>query len=91
MPLFDLINHLANFVAPAFFLAVVLVLGGRMLMGKSGGLAMWAQCAITFIAGGAVLVGGLVWFGRDGKMLTYAALVGVCGTVQWLAGGGLRR
>ena len=91
MSFLNLINHLANFVAPAFFLAVFLVLCGRVLIGKSGRFALWMQCAITFFAGVAVLLGGLVWFGRDGKMATYAALVVVCGTVQWLVGGGLSR
>jgi hypothetical protein len=38
-----------------------------------------------------VSVAGLVVSGRDGTMLTYAALVVVCGTVQWLAMRGWRR
>jgi hypothetical protein len=87
----DLILHLANFAAPAFFLALVLSLGGRLLLGSSGATAWWAQVAINFIAGLVVLGGGLAYFGRDGMMATYAALVLVCGTVQWLVGGGLRR
>ena len=87
----DLIVHLANFAAPAFFLALLLALGGRLILGNGARTALWAQFAITFIAGLAVLAGGLFYFGRDGMMATYAALVGVCGTVQWLVGGGLRR
>ena len=47
--------------------------------------------AINFAAGVAVLAGGLVYFGRDGMMATYLTLVLVCGTLQWLLGGGLRR
>ena len=39
----------------------------------------------------AFLLAGLVVFGRDGTMTTYAALVAVCGTVQWLAMRGWRR
>jgi hypothetical protein len=30
-----------------------------------------------------VLVAGLAWFGRDGRMATYVALVVVCGSAQW--------
>ena len=33
---------------------------------------------------GAVLAAGLVLWGRDGKMLTYAALVVACATCQWV-------
>jgi hypothetical protein len=36
------------------------------------------------LAGSAALLGGLWFFGHDGKMVTYAALVLVCATVQWL-------
>ena len=46
---------------------------------------------LVFAAGVAVLAAGLAVFGRDGMMATYAALVVVCGTVQWLAMRGWRR
>jgi len=87
----DFLDHAANFAAPAFFLALVLGLGGRLVLGKGAALGLWAQVAVNFLAGLAVLAGGLAWFGRDGMMGTYAALVLVCGTLQWLLGGGLRR
>jgi len=83
----DLLIHLANFVAPAFFVALLLVLAGRVLLGRSR-TGLWAQWAIGFAAGVAVLAGGLALFGRDGMMATYAALVVVCGTVQCLFHGG---
>jgi hypothetical protein len=91
MSLLALIDHLANFAAPAFFLALVLALGGRLMLGKAAAMSLWAQAAVNFAAGLAVLAGGLVYFGRDAMMATYAALVVVCGTVQWLVGGGLRK
>jgi hypothetical protein len=37
-----------------------------------------------------VLAGGLMFFGHDGQMATYAALVLACATSQWLVGGGWR-
>ena len=86
-----LIDHLANFAAPAFFLALVLALGGRLMLGKAAAMSLWTQVAVNFAAGLAVLAGGLIYFGRDAMMATYAALVVVCGTVQWLVGGGLRK
>ncbi|WP_366912966.1 hypothetical protein [Rhodoferax sp.] len=43
-----------------------------------------AYAAIHFVVGGVVLGLGLVLFGRDGKMLTYLALVVMGATSQWL-------
>ncbi|WP_198082923.1 hypothetical protein [Variovorax sp. E3] len=92
MDLLDLFNHLLNFVAPAAFMALVLVFAGRYLGGRRAGVPRWwLQWALTFLAGVGVSVIGLVVSGRDGMMATYAALVVVCGTVQWLAMRGWRR
>jgi cell division protein FtsZ len=38
---------------------------------------------VNVTCGLAVLVGGLVMTGHDGKMATYAALVLVCATLEW--------
>jgi len=87
-----LILHVANFIAPALFLALILPLAARLLPGKAASrMAWWRQAALNFGAGVAVLLAGLALHGRDGAMATYAALVVVCGTVQWLVGGGFRR
>jgi hypothetical protein len=43
-------------------------------------LALWAA-----LAGMVVLLGGLVVFGRDGKMATYAALVVATAAALWMA------
>jgi hypothetical protein len=87
-----LLDHLLNFAAPAFFVALVLALFGRFLLpGKLAARAWWQQLAINFIAGVLVLVAGLVLFGRDGRVVTYAALVVVCGTLQWALRRGKRR
>lgn len=81
----DLLIHLMSFAAPALFLALLLVLLGRIMVpNKPSALMAWVQAAINFIAGLAVLAAGLWYFGRDGKMATYAALVVVMGTSQWL-------
>jgi hypothetical protein len=80
----DLLNHLLNFAAPAFFVALLLVLVTRLFKkNRPGSIGLWAQIAIVFIAGLVVLGGGLAYFGRDGMMATYSALVLVCGTTQW--------
>ena len=79
----DIVNHLLNFVAPAAAVALVLVLGGGLIGSRSPlALAWWLRLGIVFAVGVAVLAAGLVVWGRDGKMLTYAALVVVCATCQ---------
>ncbi|OYD50992.1 hypothetical protein [Acidovorax kalamii] len=80
----DILNHLLNFVAPAAFVALLLVLGGRLLGAKGGALAGWRQWAAVFVVGLVVLAAGLALWGRDGKMLTYAALVVATATCQWV-------
>jgi hypothetical protein len=42
--------------------------------------------ALNFGAGLVALAAGLWFFGRDGKMATYAAMVLVVATSQWLSG-----
>ncbi len=83
----DLLLHLLNFVAPALFTGLGLALVARYLLrGKSAKLSLLMQIAINSVAGLVVLVAGLWYFGRDGKMATYAALVLACALSQWLTG-----
>jgi hypothetical protein len=92
MPPLALIDHLLNFVAPAFFVALTLAIVTRWLLRRqTGAPGFWLQLAINFVAGLGVLIAGLWYFGHDGMMPTYAALVAVCGTVQWFAARGYRR
>ncbi|MDR6212546.1 hypothetical protein QE399_000235 [Paracidovorax wautersii] len=77
--------HLFNLVLPALAVAVLLVLGCKVFMRKrAAARGTLAQIAINFVVGGAIIAAGLVWLGRDGKMLTYAALVLGCATTQWV-------
>lgn len=89
MTALNLINQLLNFMAPAAFVALVVVLlarvAGRFLGSKRPlPLSFWAQTAIVFVASVFVLAAGLVIFGRDGKMATYAALAVGAATCQWV-------
>ncbi|RPE64477.1 hypothetical protein EDC62_2296 [Tibeticola sediminis] len=74
--------HLLNFFAPAAALAVY---GGCLLAWMSGqrlgAAAIGWRIALNFALGAGVLVAGLLLLGRDGRMLTYAALVLVVGSV----------
>jgi len=79
------LNHLLNFAAPAAALALLLVLGSRLVVKNSAPALSWrAQLAIVFVVGCTVLAAGLWILGRDGKVLTYAALVLATATCQWL-------
>ena len=78
-------NHLLHFVGPAAGVALVLCVGTLVFWSKRPVALSWpAQLALNFIVGCAVLLLGLWSDGRDGKMLTYAALVLVCASCQWL-------
>ena len=80
----DALNHLLNLFAPAAAMALLLVLGGRLCLRKCPSpYTLLLQVALQLLLGSAVLAAGLVWWGHDGKMLTYAALVLAGGSLQW--------
>lgn len=82
----DFLTHLMGFAAPACFLALALPLAARLAVRRSNAaVSYWGQVALVLLAGVAALAAGLWWFGRDGKMATYAALVVAAASTQWLA------
>jgi hypothetical protein len=92
----DALIHLLNFAAPALALALLLPFLARFVVRFSNtkravSLGWLAQSAINFVAGLVVLTVGLWFFGRDGKMTTYAALVLVLASTQWVMESGWRR
>ena len=89
----DAIWHLLNFFAPAVGVALIAAGFAKLLWRRELKAASWRRLALWATAGCAlVLVAGLVVFGHDGKMATYAAMVGACGLMMWLVGfGPLRR
>jgi len=78
----DLFWHLLSFMAPAIALALAVAAAGRLMFPGRG--RWWIHAAIHAVAGVGVLVLGLRYFGVDGKMATYAALVAAIATSQWL-------
>ena len=89
---FEILDHLLNFFAPALGVALLLTVFSPFFMKKrSFASAIWRQTAINFIVGAGVLAGGLVFFGRDGKMVTYLALVLAMATSQWWQMGGWKK
>ncbi len=80
-----LLNHAINFVAPAAWLALLVPTLSRFVIKKGPvAYAFIKQIAINFVFCLATLVLGLLFFGRDGKMLTYLALVLASATCQWV-------
>ena len=80
----DLLNHLLNFLAPALFVGIFLGLLARVFMRKNPAqVVLWKQMVLNIMVGVAALACGLLIFGRDGKMASYAAMVICCATSQW--------
>jgi hypothetical protein len=87
MSLLGLLDHLLNFMAPAFVVGLLVAALAPLLMKKARPHHTWlTQGAINSVACLLTLLAGLVFFGRDGKMATYAAMVLVCASSQWFAG-----
>jgi hypothetical protein len=88
----DLLVHLLSFLAPAIAVGLMVALAAPLLRGRQAGFRRWwVQAAINSIAGALVLAAGLWWWGVDGKMATYAALVVAIATCQWVFGRTARR
>lgn len=95
MTAYLLTDHLLNFMAPAAVVALLLVLLARLFSGtfmskRLPVRSVSTSIAIIFIANLLVLVAGLVVFGNDAKMLTYAAMVLGAALCQWILGRGWR-
>lgn len=82
----DAFWHLTNFFAPAVVLGAFaaalmkLIWRGEVV---TGGLRLWA-----WGSGAAALasIGGVLWFERDGRIATYAAMVVACAAALWWTG-----
>ena len=89
MTAYLLTDHILNFIAPAAVVALLLVLSSRifsrfLVSKRPFTQSIWAQAAIIFIVNVTVLTAGLVFFGNDGKMATYAAMVLAAAVCQWV-------
>lgn len=84
MTFFDLIGHFANFIAPAIGVAVLLWGMPRLWpKARAGRWAARRELMALCALGVGVLLAGLIVFGRDGKMLSYTALVLAQGSLAW--------
>ena len=84
MGLLDQINHLLNFMAPAVVVGAFLALFGPLLVSKRPEAQVFiVRVAINSIAGLLALGAGLWFFGHDGKMASYGAMVLASSAAQW--------
>ena len=79
--------HLCNLFAPGVGVALIAALATKLLwrveLRRVGFLRLWGWASVATVA---VSIAGLVIFGRDGKMATYAAMVVACALGLWVTG-----
>jgi hypothetical protein len=84
--------HLLNFFAPALGVGLIAAGAAKLLWRRDlAAVRFVALAGWAFGAGALVSVGGLVLFGHDGRMATYAAMVLGCAATLWWAGFARRR
>lgn len=87
----DLLFHILSFLAPAVAVAAMVAAAARMLLpSQAKGRSWWSYAAINSVVGVVVSAAGLWYFGVDGKMATYAALVLAVASSQWVFSRGWR-
>lgn len=85
----DAVWHLLNFIAPAVAVALLAASLAKLLWRGELAAVSWRSLVLwASLAGLLTLIAGLVLFGRDGKMATYAAMVVACAFMLWWRGWG---
>ena len=83
----DALWHLLNFIAPALGVALLATALAKLSWRRELAAVPWRRMALwTACAGVLSLVAGLLVFGRDGKMVTYALLVVASALALWWVG-----
>lgn len=81
--------HVANLFVPALATGAVAAALAKVAWRRELATVAWRRLALPAAAACAVVVlAGLIVFGRDGRMATYAAMVAVCAAVLWWRGFG---
>jgi hypothetical protein len=85
----DTLIHLLNFLAPAVVVGLAVALIAPFVMRRLRPTRGWfMQGTLNSIAGVTALVAGLWFFGNDGKMASYALLVLLVASCQWVCAKG---
>jgi len=86
----DLLWHVLNFFAPAVGMGLIVPTLAKLLWRRQLAGVRWTRLAAwVAAASAAVLLVGLIVFGRDGKMATYGAMVLACALTLWWFGFGV--
>ncbi len=85
----DAFWHLTNLFVPALALGALAAAAAKLLWRRELATVRWRRlagpaCAVC----AAVMLGGLLLWGRDGRMATYALMVGGCAVTLWWRGFG---
>ena len=85
----DALWHVANLFLPALGLGALAPALAKLLWRRELAAVRWLRLAAPACAAcAAITLAGLVVFGRDGKIATYAAMVTVCAVTLWWRGFG---
>lgn len=85
----DALNHLLNLFVPAVLLAGFAAAGAKVLWRRELAGVSWLRLAGPAAAVcAAVTLLGVIWSGRDGRMVTYGAMVLACALTLWWQGFG---
>ncbi len=84
MSFLDLLWHLLDFAAPALLLGVISATAAKCLWRGPLRTTPWLQLGgVAAAASLLACLAGLIITGRDGKMVTYAAMVLACAASLW--------
>jgi hypothetical protein len=84
MGVVDFAVHLLNFASPALVVALLVTFLARFIFGNQAAASVWyTRVAINFVVSLVALLAGLWYFGRDGTIASYTAMVLGCATSQW--------
>ena len=85
----DALWHLTNLFLPGVMLAGLAATFAKLLWRRELRACAWQRLALpAALVCALITVAGLVVFGRDGKMATYAAMVLACALTLWWRGFG---
>ncbi len=87
----DAFWHLCNLFAPALGLGLIATSLAKLLWRQDLAGMAWRN-TVAWVSGGAAVVtlAGLIGFGRDGRMASYAGMVVVAAATLWWRGWGRR-
>ena len=89
MPPIDAAWHLVNLFGAAVGVGMLSAAMAKLLWRRElSGVRLGRLAAWSCLAGAAVSLGGLMLFGRDGRMATYGAMTLACALALWWVGFG---